>query len=167
MAKAKNGATIGEIKELLDVTKKELKTELKVELTTELASLVKVANTELKTELASLVKIANAELKTELVGLVETNTGEIMGFLQEHMVTKEEHDHLVVKVMHIEDRLETFATKDDMHVMKNEIITTIDSFTKRQETFDHELTAMRSSNERLDGRLTLVERKTGLGAKAS
>ncbi len=65
----------------------------------------------------------------------QTTTNEILGFLQEHMLTKEEAkdfatkqdiDKLVTKVIDIESQLDTFATKDDLRHVEDRIANALD-----------------------------------------
>lgn len=101
-----------------------------------------------------------------------TTTDEIMDFLREHMVTKEEFyvlagrvgsvegkvdklegkvDRLEDEVFGIKEQLGTFATKEDMDDMKGEILTVMDGFAKRQTTFEVELFALRNWFDRFEG----------------
>ena len=79
----------------------------------------------------------------------DVTTGEIMDFLREHMVTKEDMQIFV---------------KDELQNTENRILTSIDRFVKLHETLDQELVALRSKYERLEGRLEIVEQKLGLTA---
>ncbi len=70
-------------------------------------------------------------------------------------------DKILMKVVDIDSRLDSFATKEDVRMMKDDIMTTIDRFAKLHETLDHELVAMRSKYERLEERLERLEQKMG------
>ena len=103
----------------------------------------------------------------------EVTTNDIMEFLREHMVTKEELslvnktlndkiDRLTVRVIGGEERMETFATKDDLLAMKSDIITSIDGFAKQNQTFDQEMASTIHRQDRFEERLGVVEHKLGL-----
>ena len=68
-------------------------------------------------------------------------------------------DKILTKVINIEERLDTFATKNDLMQMKSEILGNVDRFVKLHETLDTELAALRSKYTRLEERLDVVERK--------
>lgn len=90
----------------------------------------------------------------------DVTTGEIMEFLQEHMVTKDE----ALATFATKDDLKGLATKQDLTALKTDIMTTVDRFVKLHETLDQELVAMRSKYERLEDRMEIVERKLGLAS---
>lgn len=71
---------------------------------------------------------------------------------------------LVVKVVEMDGRMDTFATKGEYDAKFDEVITMIDGFVNKQTTLDHELVSMRNKNERTDERLTVVEHHLGLAA---
>jgi len=79
-------------------------------------------------------------------------TTEIMEFLREHMVTKED--------------IKDFVTKDELQnqfqEFKSDIISSIDRFAKLHETLDQELVSLRNKYDRLEGRLEIVEDKLGV-----
>ncbi|MFH1405160.1 MAG: hypothetical protein ABIH21_03635 [Patescibacteria group bacterium] len=77
----------------------------------------------------------------------EVTTNEIMDFLKEKMVTKDEMRVYV---------------KDEITNAKDEIITTVDRFAKLHETLDLELVALRSKYDRLEGRIEILEQKAGV-----
>lgn len=79
----------------------------------------------------------------------DVTTGEIMGFLQEHLMTKEE-----IKVF----------VKDELRETEARILTSVDRFAKLHETLDQELVAMRSRYERLEERMEIVEHRLGLAS---
>jgi len=73
-------------------------------------------------------------------------------------------DKILTKVIEIDDRLDSFITKEYLDVRLNELITSIDRFAKLHETLDQELVALRSRYERLEERVEKVEQKLGLAA---
>ena len=75
-------------------------------------------------------------------------TDEIMEFLKEHMVTKED--------------LHDFFTKDDTVELRSDILTSVDRFAKLHETLDIELVSLQSKYGRLEERLKRVEEKVGI-----
>lgn len=77
-------------------------------------------------------------------------TNEIMDFLREQMVTKEQFDRLEDEVFEIKNQLNTFATKDELHDLKVEILGVMDGFAKRQDIFEVELVAMRHRFDRFE-----------------
>ena len=120
----------------------------------------------------------------------EVTTGEIMSFLQEHMVTKEElKQELSHEVSGLRTELKDeisglrmefkqdisilghemhtdFATKVEMKEMltefKDEILNAVDVIALEHQTFNQELAAIHLQNGRRDERLNTVERKLGL-----
>jgi len=75
----------------------------------------------------------------------EVTTQEILEYLRDNIVTKED--------------AESFATKEDLVEFRSEIVSHIDSFVKLHQTLDLELVALRSRRDRLEGRLAIVEDK--------
>lgn len=61
--------------------------------------------------------------------MVDVTTNEIMDFLKEHMMMKEEAKEL-------------FATKADLIEFRSDILSAVDRFTKLHETLDIELVAL-------------------------
>ena len=72
-------------------------------------------------------------------------------------------EKILIKVVDIDGRLDTFATKQNLDDAKTEILTMVDRFAKLHETLDHELVSLRSKYERLEERLSLIEQKVGIG----
>lgn len=103
----------------------------------------------------------------------EVTTGDIMDFLQEHMVVKKDLEGLASQEnvdrkfdflyanMATKQDLENLATKEELQDFKSEVITTIDRFAKLHETLDQELVFMRHRQDRLEERLVVVEQKLG------
>jgi hypothetical protein len=97
---------------------------------------------------------------------------EIMDFLRENMVTKED-----AKVFATKDDLKSFATKDDFFLLKyelaevkenmvtkkelssfrDEVITYMDGLTKNYTDYQYEVASLHSRCDRLDTRLSKVE----------
>lgn len=104
-------------------------------------------------------------------------TDEIMEFLRDHMVMRGEvllkdqalskedakqfatKDDLFLLEDRLSDRIDLCATKEEMHAMESRITTNIDQFVQLHQTMDVELLSLRSKCDRLDERLTVVERK--------
>lgn len=77
----------------------------------------------------------------------DVTTNEIMDFLKENMVTREEVEQIVdEKVLRTESR----------------ILESVDRFAKLHETLDQELIMLRSKYNRLEERLEAVEAKIGI-----
>lgn len=68
----------------------------------------------------------------------------------------------VVGNMLTKEDAEQFATKTDLSEFRDEVMTTLDGFTKQQIRFDHELTAVLGATRRHEDRLDLIEQKIGL-----
>jgi hypothetical protein len=120
----------------------------------------------------------------------EVTTNEIMEFLQEHMLTKEDGeklmtkeegmtkkdgesfmtkddgDRLLARLIALETRQNDFATKKDLEEMKEEIMGVLDYLVKKQDNFGTEMAAMHSKYDRIERRLSAVEKKVGLSARA-
>ncbi len=79
----------------------------------------------------------------------EVTTGEILDFLKEHMMTREESMSL-------------FATKSELLQTKSEILNAVDRFAKLHEILDQEFITLRSRYERLEGRVDMIEQRLGL-----
>lgn len=79
----------------------------------------------------------------------DVTTNEIMDFLKEHMLTKEEAQEL-------------FATRHDMMEFKSDILSSVDRFAKLHETLDQELIVLRGKYFQPEERLVLLERKLGI-----
>ncbi len=94
----------------------------------------------------------------------EVTTNEIMEFLREHMLTKEDGDRLLSRIIALETRQADFATKKDLEDMKSEIMETLDKLVKTDSDQAVEMVAMRSKYDRIEERLTAVEKKVGLSA---
>ena len=64
-------------------------------------------------------------------------------------------DRIIEKLVEMDASIkgiqEHMVTKEDLRKTKSEILTHIDGFAKRQEVFDHELVAMGSRLDRLQG----------------
>ncbi|KKQ27419.1 MAG: hypothetical protein US42_C0009G0009 [Candidatus Magasanikbacteria bacterium GW2011_GWC2_37_14] len=71
-------------------------------------------------------------------------------------------DKILTKVINIEEKLDTFVTKDEMNEKFNLVLNNIDRFVKLHETLDQELSSLRSKYGRLEERLIIVERKLQL-----
>ncbi|OGL66758.1 hypothetical protein A2856_03265 [Candidatus Uhrbacteria bacterium RIFCSPHIGHO2_01_FULL_63_20] len=81
------------------------------------------------------------------MGNNEITTGEILDFLKENMVTKDDmREYVGGQIQASEQRL----------------ISHIDRFAKLHEALDTELIAMRGKYDRLESRLEIVEQKLGL-----
>jgi uncharacterized protein YukE len=93
------------------------------------------------------LKSSTEATRNEFGTSLESTENQIMSFLQEHMVTKEE--------------AEKFATKEEMKEMKSEIMTNIDGFLALHTNLDHEVVALRSAYGRHEDRLNVIERKFG------
>ena len=78
------------------------------------------------------------------------------------MAEQEMLNKILTKVIEIDDRLDSFVTKDDLAATENKILTDFDRFVKLHETLDQELVALRSKYDRLEERLTLIEQKIGI-----
>jgi hypothetical protein len=74
--------------------------------------------------------------------------------MQEDLLNK-----ILIKVVDIDERIKTLATKDELNAAHSNIVGTIDHFAKLHETFDHELVATRHRYDLLEERLTLMEQK--------
>lgn len=68
-------------------------------------------------------------------------------------------DKILVEIVNIKEQLKDVSTKDDLVVMKNDILGDVDRFVKLHETLDTELASLRNKYSRLEERLELVERK--------
>ena len=79
----------------------------------------------------------------------QITTNEIMDFLKEHLVMRDEIRDIV--------REETGTTK-------TEIVEHVDRFAKLHETLDQELVMLRSKYNRLEERLEIVETRLGIAA---
>jgi hypothetical protein len=100
----------------------------------------------------------------------DTGNEQIMDFLRENMLTKQDgaalsvrvdevsermshfeiqQDSLAEKVLDMDLRMEDIPTRTEMTAMRDEILTAVDKTAKRQEIFDHELTAMRHRLDRM------------------
>ncbi|MBT3538998.1 hypothetical protein HOF40_05070 [Candidatus Parcubacteria bacterium] len=73
-------------------------------------------------------------------------------------------DVVAIKVINIEEKLETFATKKEMNRGFDLILNKIDGFLKFYGIVDNETTALKSGYTRLDDRITVVEQKLGLSS---
>ncbi|MBU0645877.1 hypothetical protein KJ611_00135 [Patescibacteria group bacterium] len=85
------------------------------------------------------------------INTVERSINQIMDFLKEHMLMRQE-------------AYEIFVTKDEAKVMKDELLTAIDGNTKKVNDFDAELAAGRSHRLRLEGRVDKIEKKMGIAS---
>ncbi|MFH1314989.1 MAG: hypothetical protein ABIH67_01185 [Candidatus Uhrbacteria bacterium] len=87
----------------------------------------------------------------------ETTTNDVLDFLHEHMMTKEDGDKIITKVIDIDGRLDDFVTKEDLKQTESRITSDFDRFVKLHETLDLELVALRSKYERLEERIVNLE----------
>ncbi len=117
----------------------------------------------------------------------DVTTGEIMEFLKEHMVTKEElhqelsrtKEELHQEILGVKEELRQelfgtkeelrqelshFATKEELVQFKDEILSAVDGLVVQYKNFDVELAALRSTTGRHEDRLEVVEKKLGLSA---
>ena len=81
----------------------------------------------------------------------DVTTNEIMDFLKENMMTKDE-----IRT--------TFQTKSEAQASESRILESVDRFAKLHETLDQELVMLRSKYDRLEERLEVVEAKVGISA---
>lgn len=79
----------------------------------------------------------------------DVSTNEIMQFLKENMVMREE----------FHETLTDYATKEDLIGFKSDIMESVDRFAKLHEPLDQELVMLRSKYSRLEERLEVVEKK--------
>ncbi|MFZ2190551.1 MAG: hypothetical protein WA057_00520 [Candidatus Magasanikiibacteriota bacterium] len=84
---------------------------------------------------------------------------EVVTFLKDNMVSADESDKILTKVVGIEEQIKNVPTRDEMNEKFSEVIGEVDSFVKLHETLDQELSALRSKYSRLEERLLVVERK--------
>lgn len=95
----------------------------------------------------------------------ETTTNDIMEFLRDHMVTKEDTKQFATKEdianirfeMATKDDLKRFATKSDLAETESRLMGHIDGFTKSVRKFDTELAACNSRIERLERHTGITE----------
>ena len=64
---------------------------------------------------------------------------------------------ILTKVINIEDKLDSFATQEQVTNATSEVLDDIDRFVKLHETLDHELVALRHKYERLEERIARLE----------
>ncbi|HAU66621.1 TPA: hypothetical protein DCW61_04715 [Candidatus Uhrbacteria bacterium] len=82
----------------------------------------------------------------------DVTTNEILEFLKENMVTKDE----------FRETLTEYATRKDLIEFRSDILESVDRFAKLHETLDQELLMLRSKYNRLEERLELIETKIGI-----
>ena len=75
---------------------------------------------------------------------------ELMNFLKEHMVMRAD--------------LERYATRDDLMMVKSELITAIDGIAKSNRILDSEVTVWRSRTDELIAQMSVVQTKLVLAA---
>lgn len=75
-------------------------------------------------------------------------------------------EDMSVKLFDMDDDIKeirrTMATKVELQEVKSELMSHIDAVYKCVDRFDQEMTAHHSRTDRIDGRLTAVERHVGL-----
>jgi len=79
----------------------------------------------------------------------QTTPNEIIDFLKEHMVMRDEIESIV---------------ESKVQASESRVIEHVDRFAKLHETLDQELVMLRSKYNRLEERLDLVEAKLGMTA---
>lgn len=67
-------------------------------------------------------------------------------------------DKILTKVISIEDRLDSFVTKEEFSSGTSHVLNSVDRFIKLHETLDHELVALRNKYERLEERIAQLEK---------
>ncbi|MBI2436178.1 MAG: hypothetical protein HYV41_00300, partial [Candidatus Magasanikbacteria bacterium] len=94
-------------------------------------------------------QIKTHEVKiTELGAVVETNANTL--------------DRLVIKVIHIEERLNNTLTEEQFVERADKIFGRVDRFVKLHESLDTELCALRHYYARLEDRVVVLERQAGM-----
>ena len=95
---------------------------------------------------------------------------EIVQSMQKIMATKDDlksfatKDDVAAILEDIEFIKDSMATKEDLAAVKSELITHIDGFAQQNQKFDHELVAARSQCNRIEERVEVLELKAGIGA---
>lgn len=71
-------------------------------------------------------------------------------------------DTILVKVINIEEKIGTFATRDEMNEKFGLVLNNIDRFVKLHETLDQELVMLRNKYNRLEERVVVLEQKMAI-----
>jgi len=78
-------------------------------------------------------------------------------------MSEDKLDRILATVVHIKDKLDNeMATKQEMVVMEDKLLTHIDGFVKLHQTLDQELVSLRHKYDKLESRLKTVEEKIGV-----
>ncbi|MFH1047628.1 MAG: hypothetical protein V1738_04965 [Patescibacteria group bacterium] len=97
--------------------------------------------------------MANQEVTTnQILDLVNDNR-EILDFMKDSMATKDDMRQLESSLRHdiaTKDDLKAFATKDDLHNFKDELIGHIDGFAKRISDQEQEIASAHSRCSRIE-----------------
>lgn len=83
--------------------------------------------------------------------------------MKKKSVQNEVLDRILTKVVGIASVIEEqMVTKDEFREFRSDIFDYVDGFVKLHQTLDTEVASLRHGYDRLDGRITRVEKKIGL-----
>lgn len=88
---------------------------------------------------------------------------ESVAFIQENMATKGDLVEVRSEMATKED-LKGYATKEDLALLKSDVLEHIDGFAQQNQKFDHELIAAQAKFNRVEERVEVLELKAGIGA---
>jgi len=81
-------------------------------------------------------------------------------------MSEEKLDKILATVVHLQDKIDNeMATKQEIGVLEDKLLTHIDSFVKLHQTLDQELVSLRHKYDRLEDRVKIVEEKLGVEVK--
>jgi len=81
-------------------------------------------------------------------------------------MSEEKLDKILATVVHLQDKIDNeMATKQEIGVLEDKLLTHIDSFVKLHQTLDQELVSLRHKYDRLEDRVKIVEENLGVEVK--
>lgn len=72
-------------------------------------------------------------------------------------MSEELFNKIITKLVEMETKQESFATKEDVHASENRLLNHIDSLMKSHTDLDQEYLALRAKTDRHEERLTILE----------
>ena len=99
-----------------------------------------------------------------IVKSIEVLTGKVDSVTTKMGDLQQQTDLIATHVVHMDERLETCATKKELHEMENRLLTSMDRIVKRHNDFDIELTVLRGGHMDHGARLTTIESALDLPA---
>ena len=110
-------------------------------------------------EISNKILVEVVDIKEQIKDMATKEDLKLMATKEDLKKVEGQIDFIVAEVVGMKERMETFATKDQMNEKFDLVLGNIDRFVKLHETLDVELASLRHKYNRLEERIVVVERQ--------